>query len=72
MLLTDLQKKTIEQMNTGDDTTLGGPAVGENIRYEIRRLTDHEYKVCIFDRMVRLDEDYFQTTSQVIAYIETY
>ncbi|MFB5678851.1 hypothetical protein [Paenibacillus terreus] len=69
MLLTDVQKKTIEQMTEGEDVTIGGVAVGESIRYEISRFAD-EYKVCLFDRLIRLEEESFQTASQVIHFIE--
>lgn len=68
-MLTPTAKINIEQMPVGDQVTVGGYVIGENIRFEVSR-TDTEFAVRMFDRLVLIDEDSFFTASEVIKYIQ--
>lgn len=70
MILSDVQKKTIAILAEGDSVTFGGITMGENLRYEVQRVTSSEYKVGVFALMLCLNVDYMETTNEVIQYIE--
>lgn len=71
MILNDVQKKTIQMLHLGEIHTIGGLSVGEKKHYEIHRVTDREYKVGVYDLMIRLHVDYVQSPEEVIRLIET-
>jgi|GEM_PF-7068857 len=70
-MLTPTAKANIEHMAEWDQVTVGGYAVGENIRFEVNR-TDKIFTVKMFDRLVLLDEDSFLTAAEVIKYIDRF
>lgn len=72
MILNEVQKLTIKQLPTDENYTIGGVSVGEDIRYEVHRVTDLEYKVAVFALMICLSSDYVQSPEEVINYIETH
>lgn len=72
MILNKVQKLTIQQLPIDESYTIGGVAAGLNKRYEIYRVTELEYKVVVYDLMIRLHVDYLQSPKEVIRFIETY
>lgn len=44
MILNNVQKETIRQMDVGDNVTFGGVATGTDGRYEVHRVTEGEYR----------------------------
>ncbi|GIP46280.1 hypothetical protein J45TS6_47390 [Paenibacillus sp. J45TS6] len=71
MLLSQVEKKTIESLHTGESYTFGGVTTGKNKRYEVQKVSDVEYKVAVYDLLIRLDADYVKTPKEVIDFIET-
>ncbi|MEF3355775.1 hypothetical protein PV403_21835 [Paenibacillus sp. GYB006] len=71
MLLSEVEKKTIESLHTGESYTIGGVAMGQNKRYEVQKVSDVEYKVGVYDLMIRLGVDYVKSPIEVIDFIET-
>ncbi|MCP3797572.1 hypothetical protein [Paenibacillus sp. CH40] len=71
MKLSLSRKANLEGMLIGDQVTIGGPAVEENIRFEVLR-NESGFENKVFDRLVKLDKEPFSTVDQVIKYIETY
>ncbi|GIP45153.1 hypothetical protein J45TS6_36120 [Paenibacillus sp. J45TS6] len=55
----------------GEIYTIGGVSVGEDKRYEIHKVTDREYKVSVFELMIRLYVDYVESPEEVLRIIET-
>ncbi len=45
----------------GEIYTIGGVSVGEDKRYEIHKVTDREYKVSVYELMIRLYVDYVES-----------
>ncbi|WP_249717601.1 hypothetical protein [Paenibacillus sp. J45TS6] len=45
--------------------------MGEDKRYEIHKVTDREYKVSVFELMIRLYVDYVESPEEVLRIIET-
>ncbi|AQT87067.1 hypothetical protein ERICIV_04650 (plasmid) [Paenibacillus larvae subsp. larvae] len=72
MILNQVQKKTIQTLPTGERYTIGGVAADEEKRYEIHRITDHDYEVSVYALMICLDLDYVQSPEEVIRFIETH
>ncbi|EJW14371.1 hypothetical protein M5X02_01705 [Paenibacillus alvei] len=70
MILNDVQKETIRQMDVGDNVTFGGVAAGMDDRYEVHRVTEGEFKVGKYALMICLDMDYVSSTEEVISFIE--
>ncbi|MBD7970235.1 hypothetical protein [Paenibacillus gallinarum] len=70
-MLTPTGKINIVHMLPGEQVTIGGYAVGEDIRFEVNR-TDSKYTVKVFDRLVLLDTESFPTSHEVIEYIERF
>lgn len=68
-MITPTGKLNIQHMLPGERETIGGPAVGENIRYEVNRY-ESEFVVKVFDRLVLLDTESCSTADEVIEYIE--
>lgn len=71
MILSEVQKKTIQSLVAGESYTIGGVTTGENKRYEVTRVNDVEYKVGVYDLMICLDVDHVQSSEEVIRFIET-
>lgn len=70
MIVNNVQKETIRQMDVGDNVTFGGGAAGMNDRYEVHRVTKGEYKVGKYALMICLKMDYVSSTEEVISFIE--
>lgn len=68
-MLTPIGKVNIVHMLPGEQVTVRGYAVGEDIRYEVNR-TDSKYIVKVFDRLILLDNESFSNSDEVIKYIE--
>ncbi|WP_338709213.1 hypothetical protein [Paenibacillus amylolyticus] len=67
-MLTPTAKANIQHMGVWDQVTVGGYVIGENIRFEVNGI-DTEFTVKMFDRLVLLEEESFQTADKVIKYI---
>lgn len=72
MILNQVQKLTIQQLPIDENYTIGGVATGQDIRYEIHRVTELEYKVGVYALMMCLDLDYLISPEEVIEFIETH
>lgn len=70
MRLSDTQKMTIKQLPIDESVTYGGVASDYTHRYEIKRVTDREYKVAKFALMICLDVEYVSTPEEVIEFCE--
>ncbi|QDA30265.1 hypothetical protein [Paenibacillus polymyxa] len=70
-MLTATGKANIEHMLPGEQVTVGGPAAGENVRYEVYRY-ESEFVVKVFDHLVLLDNESISTAAEVIKYIERF
>ncbi|SDM16474.1 hypothetical protein SAMN05428961_110128 [Paenibacillus sp. OK060] len=68
-MLTPTAKANILHMGAWDQVTVGGYVIGENIRFEVNS-TDTKFTVKMYDRMVLLEEESFQSADEVIRYIE--
>ncbi|MBD7971089.1 hypothetical protein [Paenibacillus gallinarum] len=71
MILSQIQKKTIQSLIAGESYTIGGVTIGESKRYEVTRVSDVEYKVGVYDLMICLDVEYVKSPKEVIRFIET-
>lgn len=70
MLLNNVQKKTIKELPDGEHYTIGGVSVGEDKRYEVHRVSHLEYKVGVYALMICLYVEYFESSEDVIRFIE--
>ncbi|MBD7970480.1 hypothetical protein H9647_20650 [Paenibacillus sp. Sa2BVA9] len=61
----------MQMLPVGEIYTIGGVSVGEDKRYEIYKVTDREYKVSVYELMIRLYVDYVESPEEVLRIIET-